>query len=170
MVVERHGHTFGMFFNQQAAAQALNRLSNSGVLMEQISVVVKQADIDEQLGGAGQFFWYPAQAGSATSVVGSILGAICGCLVGIGVLAVPGVDPLIAVKTSGTAVVATLAGAGIGVVSGGLISALNSREINLDRAERDRHSQVEYLVVVNGSDDEVRRAEFILSKSDNGYC
>lgn len=164
MVVERHRHTFDIFFNQQTVAQVLNRLSNSGFSMEQISVVVKQADIDEQLGGNRQFFWYQAQTGTA-SIVGSMLGAICGCLVGIGILVVPGFGPLIIVGTSGTALVATLAGAGIGVVSGGLISALNNTVINLDRVDSAHHSQIEYLVVVNGTDDEVRRAESILGRS-----
>jgi hypothetical protein len=165
MVVERHKRTFGIFLNYQALEQALNKLSSSGFLMEQISVVVKQADIDEQLGGAGEFFCYQAQTGTATSVVGSLLGAICGCLVGIGILAVPGVGPFIAVGTSGTALTMTLAGAGIGVVSSGLISTLNGSEITLDRVDRNCRSQTEYLVVVNGTDDEVRHADSILGRS-----
>ena len=57
-------------------------------------------------------------------LTGSMLGAISGCLVGIGILAIPGVGPILAIGTSGTAVVTTIAGAGIGLASGSLISAL----------------------------------------------
>lgn len=165
MLEEQQSHTFGIFFAQQAAVQAVNRLNNSGFLMEQVSVVIKQVDNNEQLDGAEQFFWYSNQTGSAISIVGSLLGGICGCLVGIGVLAVPGVGPLIAVGTSGTALVATLAGAGIGVVSGGLISVLDSTEISLDKDDCEHHFQAEYLVIVRGTDDEVSRAKSILGMS-----
>lgn len=86
---------------------------------------------------------------------------------GIGVLVVPGVGPIVAVATSGTALAGTLAGAGIGLASGGLISALAGLGMTLGRAsvESDRFSQDEYLVMVNGTDDEMSRAESILSSS-----
>jgi hypothetical protein len=105
---------------------------------------------DEQLGEAdmSEHFWYRTQDGKATcaTITGSMVGALGGCLVGIGILAIPGVAPLIAVGTSGTALAATIAGAGIGIVSGNLISALASLEIFSDRArvDSDRSSSGAY--------------------------
>lgn len=79
----------------------------------------------------------------------------------------PGVGPFVAVATSGTALAATLAGAGIGVVSGGLISAKACLGMTKDQArvDSDRFFGCEYLVMVDGTDDEVCRADSILSRS-----
>jgi len=57
----------------------------------------------------------------------------------------------------GTALAATLIGAGIGVATGGLIEALANLGITDSpaRAYSDRFSECEYLVMVNGTDDEV---------------
>ena len=85
-----------------------------------------------------------------------MVGAIGGCLVGFGVLAVPGVGSLIPIGTSGTALVTTIAGAGIGVASCGLIEALADLGIASDQSK--------YRVIVDGTDDEVGRAKTILKK------
>jgi len=72
---------------------ALNELNSAGFLRAQISVVTKDADRDEQLGGAGmsERVEDKAQAGAPIwAITGSMLGAIGGCLVGLGILAVPG--------------------------------------------------------------------------------
>ena len=98
-----------------------------------------------------------------------MLGAIGGCLVGLGFIAVPGVALIVAVGTSGTALVSTLAGAGIGIASGSLISALTKLEISSERArvDSDRFLQCEYLVRVNGTYEEVCLAESILNLIPN---
>jgi len=71
--------------------------------------------------------WYKALDGTATSgsIAGSMLGAIGG-LVGLGLVAVRS-RSFVAVAT-GTALAATLIGAGIGVATGGLIEALANLE------------------------------------------
>jgi hypothetical protein len=94
-----------------------------------------------------------------------MLGAIVGCLLGVGLLAVPGVGLVVAVGTSG-ALTATLAGAGIGLAIGGLIEALAGLGMTDSpaRIDSDRLFRGEYLVIVNGTDNEVRRAEYILSR------
>ncbi len=58
------------------------------------------------------------------AITGSMICAICGCLAGLGILAVPGVGPVVAVGTTATALIMTLAGTGIGVACGGLVDAL----------------------------------------------
>lgn len=106
------------------------------------------------------------EGNQACAIVGSMLGAIGGCLVGLGILAVPGVGPLVAVGTSGAAFGTTLVGAGIGLVSGVLTEALAGLGLTRDRGDySDRTCQSEYLVIVDGTDDEVCRAESILSRS-----
>jgi hypothetical protein len=104
MVLAQSGHAVGKFSN--------------------ISVVAKDAALNEQgRSPTGVEAQPQARAAHCATITGSLLGAIGGCLVGMGILAVPTV-PVLAVGTSETAVVITLTGAGIGLASGGLISAL----------------------------------------------
>jgi len=63
-----------------------------------------------------------AKTAHCATITGSMLGAIGGCLAGMGILAIPGFVPILAIGSAGTAVVVTLAGAGIGLAGGGLIS------------------------------------------------
>jgi hypothetical protein len=171
MVLGQHRRAVGTFYNRIDAEHALNELLGAGFPIDRISVVAKDADHDDQLAGAvmSEHVWYKALDGTATSgsITGSMLGAIGGCLVGLGLVAVPGVGPFVAVATSGTALAATLIGAGIGVATGGLIEALADLGITDSpaRAYSDRFSQCEYLVMINGTDDEVCRADSILSRS-----
>ena len=170
MVLGQHRCAIGSFPNRIDVEYALNDLNSAGFPMAQISVVAKDADPDAQFDGAGtsDFVRDKAQEGTSTfALVGSMLGAIGGCLVGLGILAVPLVGPIVAVGTSGTALAATLVGVGVGIVSGGLIEVLSDLGMSLDRARvySDHFSTSEYLVMVDGTDDEVRRAESILCKS-----
>jgi hypothetical protein len=66
------------------------------------------------------------------TITGSMIGAIGGCLAGMGVLAIPGFVPILAIGSAGTAVVITLAGAGIGLAGGGLVSALTATDESED--------------------------------------
>lgn len=170
MVLDQRRRAVGIFLNRKDAEQALGELNRSGFKVAQISLIAKYIDREHQLDGASIKDWAgdEAQAEAATgAIAGGMLGAVFGCLVGLGMLAVPGIGLIVAVGTAGTAIATTLVGAGIGVASGGLISACASLEIPSDRARvgSDLCLQGEFLVMVNGTDDEVRRAESILSKS-----
>jgi hypothetical protein len=55
------------------------------------------------------------------SVAGGVLGGLAGWLVGLGVLAIPGVGPLIAAGTFGAALGGVLVGASLGSVGGALV-------------------------------------------------
>ncbi len=126
MVLGQSGHAVGKFSNRQSAEQIFNEFNSVGFpITTHVSVVSKDADFNQQglrptpVGDQPQ-----ARAAHCATITGSLLGAIAGCLVGMGILAVPRVVPLLAVGTSETAVVITLTGAGIGLAGGGLISAL----------------------------------------------
>jgi len=53
MVLGQHRCAVGSFPNRIDMEHALNELNSAGFLRAQISVVTKDADRDEQLGGAG---------------------------------------------------------------------------------------------------------------------
>jgi uncharacterized protein YcfJ len=64
-----------------------------------------------------------------------------------------------------TALATTISGGAIGAAAGGLVGGLVGLGIPEDRARvyNDRVSRGDYLVIVDGSEDEIRRAEAVLS-------
>lgn len=169
MVISSERRAFGVFSSRQEAEQALNELKSSGFPMDNVSLIARDAEQGEELGGAeltprvGN-----KDVGGATGVVGEIatdsaLGAV---LVGLGSLALPGIGPIIAAGSVATALVATVAGTGIEAAAiGGLVRALTDLGIPEEQARvySDRIHQGDYLVIVNGTEDELNRAESIFS-------
>ena len=178
MVLIYYRRIVGAFSSRQDAELALGKLKRAGFPIAQISVMTREigrhdptigADSSNSLGDNGYtplFGYAQERTASGATITGSILGAIGGCLIGIGVLVVPGVGAVVAVGTSGIALAATLAGAGIGAVGGGLVSVLTDPEIprNQDELMSDRFSHGDYLVMIDGTDKDVRHAESILSR------
>jgi len=148
------------FYNRIDAEHALNELNSAGFRKAEISVSAN-TERDDQLDGPCTHCNIEDKPEERTAtcgtITGSMLGAIGGYLVGLGLLAVPGVGPLVAVGASGTAVITTLAGVGIGIASCSLIEALANLGISSNR-------EAEYLVMVDGTDDEVRQAESIIKQ------
>ena len=153
---------------------ALKELKATGFPMEQVSVVAKDPDNEEQFYDTGlgvRVREKPPENATFGTITGSLLGAVGGCLVGFGLLAVPGIGPVLAVGISGKVLITTLAGAGIGAVSSGLIETLAGSGVK--KAEvgvyRDRCPLCKYLLVIEGTDEEVRRAKYILEECLNSH-
>ncbi|WP_035993056.1 general stress protein [Leptolyngbya sp. KIOST-1] len=161
----------GLFATRQEAERAMYRLRDSGFPMDRISVVAKSGEglrdlssnqdydpnkpkSEQALGGAG-----------AGAKAGAITGGAVGLIGSLGVLAIPGVG---AVAEVGFLLANTLLGTGIGAASGGLLGALIGWGVPEDRANyyNDRvHNKGEYLVLVEGSEQEIRAAESVLQES-----
>ena len=164
-------YAIGRFSNRLEAEQVLGELKRAGFLVTQISIVAKVADRKQPL-DARISAWTGAEAqekAAVGAIAGGMLGAIFGWLASLGILMVPGVGLLVVVGTTGTALAAIFAGAGIGAAGGGLILALATSEIasepaTVARASRGRD---EFLVMVDGTDDEVHRAKVILRSSSS---
>lgn len=104
-----------------------------------------------------------AKAGAAT---GAAAGGLGGLLVGLGALAIPGIGPVIAGGAAATAIATALTGGAIGAAAGGLTGALVGLGIPENQAKvyNDRLNRGDYLVMIDGTEDEVRRAETILKR------
>ena len=138
--------------------------------MDHVSVVGKDLDSHDQIAGAdvgdrakGNKADEGAKAGAAT---GGVLGGLTGLLVGLGALAIPGIGPVIAGGALATTLATTAAGGAIGAAAGGLTGALVGLGIPEEQARlyNDRVNRGDYLVMVDGTDDEIRHAATILSR------
>lgn len=152
-----------MFDDYSAAAKAVSRLKEAGIRNDDISIVSNDAaersrydtdrttDNDHDDAGKG--------AGTGATI-GTLLGGSAGLLTGLGILAIPGLGPVVAAGW----LAATLVGAGVGAATGGLIGGLAGAGID----ERDAHVYAEgvrrggSLVTVRADEMNSARVEDIL--------
>jgi hypothetical protein len=158
----------GVLSSRQETEYALNELRGAGFPMEKVSVVAKDLDRGDEIAGVDMSdrIGNKADEGAATgAVTGGALGGLTGLLVGLGALAIPGIGPIVIAGAAATTIATTLAGGAIGAAAGGLVGALVGLGIPEERARvyNERLSQGDYLVFVDGTNDEIRRAEAILS-------
>ncbi|WP_017317275.1 general stress protein [Mastigocladopsis repens] len=167
MALGEHKRAVGVFSSRHEAEHALTELRDAGFPMNKISIIAKDADRTGDIAGVetqervGNKADEGAKAGAVT---GATLGGITGLLVGLGTLAIPGVGPVLLAGEIATTLATAAAGAGIGAAAGGLLGGLVGLGIPEERAKvyNERVSRGDYLVIVEGTDDEMRRAETIL--------
>jgi uncharacterized protein (TIGR02271 family) len=166
----RNGHrrAIGVFPTRRAAEQALHELRDSGFTMEHVSVVAQDAKDHDTIAGThvSDHAENKADDGAKLGAVsGGALGGLTGLLVGLGALAIPGVGPIMLAGAAATALATTAAGGAIGAAAGSLLGGLVGMGIPEEQANvyNDRVSGGDYLVMVDGTDAEISRAEAILS-------
>ena len=106
----------------------MTALETAGVAHEDISMVSNGTDGDHAAPGAAsgtELTSGEPEQGAATgagtgATLGTVLGGGAGLLAGLGMLAIPGVGPIVAAGW----LVATLTGAGVGAAAGGLAGTL----------------------------------------------
>lgn len=125
-----------LFDDYEAAARAVDKLEAEGIPHSDISIVA--SDPENRIGGrtpadrptaAGES---DAADGAGTgATLGTVLGGGAGLLAGLGLLAIPGVGPVVAAGW----LVATVTGAGVGAAAGGLIGGLTGAGLTQHEAE-----------------------------------
>jgi hypothetical protein len=103
------------------------------------------------------------RSGTGTGAgVGATVGGVVGILTGLGLMAIPGVGPLVAAGWLAT----TLAGAGAGAVAGGLVGALTDAGVHRDEAQvyEEGVRRGSTLVSVRADEADVPRVEAILDR------
>lgn len=116
----------GLFPHRPAAEQAVHDLKAAGFTGNQIGVAMRdrteQNELVEDTGTQA------AESATTGAIGGGVLGGLAGLLVGIGVLAIPGIGPVVAggllASAFGVAGGTAVAGAGIGAAAGSLLGAL----------------------------------------------
>ena len=127
-----------LYDDYDAASTAMSKLEAAGISHSDISVVSNNEG-DRHAGrlsnGAGDHTetTQKAETGAGTGAsLGTVLGGGAGLLAGLGLLAIPGVGPVVAAGW----LVATLTGAGIGAAAGGLVGGLTGAGLS----EADAHT------------------------------
>lgn len=168
----RFKRAIGVFAHRRDTEAALTQIRDAGFDMNQVSLISKDAGRNERIAGTntnantgvdvdrrnGNKADEGAKAGAAT---GAAVGGLGGLLVGLGALAIPGIGPVIAGGAAATALATALGGGAIGAAAGGLAGGLVGLGIPENRAKvyNDRLNHGDDLVIVEGTEDEIRRIE-----------
>ena len=151
---------YGIYPDRTAFDKALEGLRAAGFRNSDISAILPERDHTSR--DLAHEINTKAPEGIATGAsTGAAVGGVLGWLVGIGMLAIPGIGPLMAAGP----VVAALAGAGAGGATGGLVGGLIGAGIPEVEAKRyaGRIREGGYLITVHCDDNNwAKRAEEIL--------
>jgi hypothetical protein len=155
----------GVFNRQEDVEAVLSDLKKSAYDMDRVSLIARHIDgvkgaeeVTEQHGNEAK------EGAGIGATTGTVLGGLGGFLIGVGLLAIPGVGPILAAGAEISAIASTLAGAGIGAAAGGIIGALVGLGIPEERAKvyNQRIEAGDYLVMVSGTEDDLSRSQSIM--------
>ena len=155
----------GVFERREDLEAVLRALKDANYDMNRVSLIarhVENVEGAEEITDRGD---NEAQEGAGIGAsTGTVLGGVGGLLVGLGVLAIPGIGPILAAGAEINALASTLAGAGIGAAAGGIVGALVGLGIPEEHANmyNDRVKAGQYLLMVSGTEAELKRVESIL--------
>lgn len=109
---------YGVFHDRDKVRETVETLKNEGFRDSDISVVFPNQDETKQF--AVEHNTKAPEGATAGGVTGIVAGGVLGWMAGIGMIAIPGIGPLLAAGP----IVAALAGAGAVGAAGGLVGAL----------------------------------------------
>lgn len=143
------------------AVRTVQELENLGIPHSDLSIVANHAAsgyTEESNAGAGA---------GAGATVGAALGGGAGLLAGLGMLAIPGVGPVVAAGWLVATAAGVVAGGGVGAATGGIIGSMTSAGVD----ERHAHVYAEgvrrggTLVTARVAEDQVPAAEAIMDRN-----
>ncbi len=165
----RDKRAVGVFSTRRETEHALGELRAGGFDMDRVSVIAKDADSKGDIAGIDvqESTDNKADEGATKgALTGGTVGGLTGLLVGLGLVAIPGIGPIMLAGAAATTIATTLAGTALGAAAGSLLGALVGLGIPEDEAKAysDRVERGDYLVLLDGSEAEVAKAETILSR------
>ena len=155
----------GLFDNYDDALTAVNKLQALGIDRASISIVANNSGDWYGQRAVGHDNDSNSGEGAASGAgIGAVLGGAGGLLAGLGVMAIPGVGPVVAAGWLAATGLGAVAGAAAGGAVGGLVGAMTSAGV----PERDAHLYAEgvrrggTVVSAKVDDDQVAEAQAIL--------
>ena len=155
----------GLFDDYADAKSAVTNLEAAGIPRGDISIVANNTDMRYTMGGEAGHSKAAAGAGTGATL-GGLVGGGAGLLAGLGMLAIPGVGPVVAAGWLVAAAAGVAAGAAIGGATGGIIGAMVREGVPPEHAhvfaEGVRRGAT--LISVRVDDSRVEAAEGILAE------
>lgn len=151
-----------LFDTYEHATSAVAQLEAAGIPHSAISMVANNAD--DRYSPTTTDTTGASPGGGTGASLGTVIGGGAGLLAGLGMLAIPGVGPVVAAGW----LIATLTGAGVGAAGGGLLGSL----VGAGVSETDAHVYAEgvrrggTLVTVRAEDSQAAMVETMLDKSN----
>lgn len=153
----------GLFDHYSDATSAVDQLKAAGISDGDISIVSNNSD-----GGHKASDNDAAEDAGTGAGIGAAVGGVGGLLTGLGIMAIPGVGPVVAAGWLAATAAGAVAGAVVGGAAGGLIGALTDSGVD----ERDAHIYAEgvrrggTLVTAKVEEGRAAEAEAILQRSN----
>lgn len=143
----------GLFNTEREAINVVNRLKEIGYQEDEITVVAKDKDKMEHLDDTMDTNTKTEGDGSAVgtgAVIGGALGGIAAALPALGLLAIPGIGPLLAAGP----IAAIVGGVVAGGVAGGLVGGLVELGVSEEDAKKYEHQieQGKILILVENKE------------------
>src|ERR1700691_4777047 len=120
-----------LFDSYAAAKPAVDDLEEAGISSSDISVIANNADgkyVDKNHSNAGP----DAGAGAG---IGAVVGGAGGLLTGLGMMAIPGVGPVVAAGWLVATAIGAAGGAAVGAAAGGLIGSMTDAGVDEREAQ-----------------------------------
>ena len=173
METNRNRKVFGVYQNEEDARRAIEQLLEMGYRSDQISVVSKSYEGDTRIGRDGDLD--PAtgrgdrlvdETESATeaglkggAAAGATIGGVGGLLAGLGLLAIPGIGPILAAGPIAAALGGVIAGGAIGGAAGTIGGAIADAGVPDEdvRYIEERFDAGDIIVFVDADDDRYDR-------------
>jgi hypothetical protein len=156
-----------LFDSYADAESAMHELEATGIRHHDITLIANdemaRRRAAREAEGEGDV---PGHASRAAAEVGGEVGGVAGLLAGIGVLAIPGLGPVMAAGWIVSAIAGAVIGVTVGSAAGGLVGALTHHGVH----EADAHVYAEgvrrggTLVSVKATDDKVPAVEAVLHR------
>lgn len=153
----------GLFDTYSDASSAVEQLNAAGISDNDISIVSNNSD-----GRYKDDDNDVAEDAGAGAGIGAAVGGVGGLLTGLGIMAIPGVGPVVAAGWLAATAAGAVAGAVVGGAAGGIVGALTDSGVN----ERDAHVYAEgvrrggTLVTAKVADARAHEVEAILQRSN----
>ena len=152
-----------LFDTYAAASSAVSALEAAGVPHSDISIVANNSDNWHK----GDKTSEAAEDAGTGAGIGAAVGGLGGLLTGLGLMAIPGVGPVVAAGWLASTAVGAVAGAAVGGAAGGIIGGLTDAGV----PERDAHVYAEgvrrggTLVTARVDDARASAAQSILDRN-----
>jgi hypothetical protein len=164
--------TIGVYNDQETAVSAINALKQAGYSPNQLSILghapedlteeekLEDMDSDHEIDK-------PMKIAATGVGIGALVGPVLGVLTGLGLMAIPGVGFLYGAG----ALAGAVAGLDAGLIGGGIFSALAIARTSASHEERySKHlKEGRYIVVAQGSPEEVKHAHEVLNELDTHH-